>query len=77
MGGMNGARCAVPMEATTLSDNPTQPLTVTVEEFARDGRFAESTVYSAISRGEIQVVRVGRAIRIPRRERDRLLQGVA
>ena len=44
-----------------------QPLTVTVAEFAKAAGMAASTIYAAIARGELSVIRVGRSIRLPRK----------
>lgn len=37
---------------------------ITVKDFARERGVCTDTVYDAIKRGEIQVTRIGRAIRI-------------
>ncbi len=50
-----------------------EALTDTVPEFARDMKLAVSTVYAAIQRGEIPCVRIGRAVRVPRRFKEKLL----
>ena len=54
-----------------MSENQ-RPLTVTVPEYAEATGFGESTVYAAIARGELPVVRAGRAVRLPRWLLDQL-----
>jgi len=54
-----------------------EPPTVKVHELARDLRMSPAAVYAAIGRGEIRAVRVGRTVRVPRAERNRLIEGEA
>ena len=49
--------------------------TVSVDQFAQVFDLHRTTVYSAVKRGELPAVRVGRRIRIPRVVLDRLLRG--
>ena len=51
-----------------------ETLTVTVPEFAKAVGMAETTVYAAIARGEIVAIRIGRAVRVPRRVLQELLE---
>ena len=44
----------------------TEPLTMSVDEYARAANFGRSTIYGAIQRGELPVIRVGRSVRLPR-----------
>ncbi len=57
-----------------MSEN-NEPLTVTVPEYCEATGFGQSTVYAAIARGELPVVRAGRAVRLPRWLLDRLKKG--
>jgi len=50
------------------------PLLLRVGEAAKLLSLSRSTVYQLVAKGEIAVVRLGRATRIPRRELDRLLE---
>jgi len=45
---------------------PTTPDHVTVAEYARARSISESTVRVAIREGRLEVVRIGRAVRVPR-----------
>ena len=56
-----------------MSEN-SEPLVDTVPEYAKDMKLAVSTVYAAVARGEIPSVRVGTAIRIPRRHKKKQLE---
>ena len=56
-----------------MSETP-ETLTTTVPEFARAIGMGETTVYAAIQRNEIPVIRVGRAVRIPRWYMRQLLE---
>ena len=47
-----------------------------VREFADEADVTPNCVYQMIARGELEVVRFGRAIRIPRRVGDRMLKGL-
>jgi len=51
------------------------PLVLTVDEVAAALRVAKWTIYDMVKRGDLHAVHVGRKIRIPRSEIDRLLTG--
>lgn len=42
-----------------------QPRVLTVEEWAEQMRVSRAAAYAAIKNGEVQVIRIGRLIRIP------------
>jgi excisionase family DNA binding protein len=46
---------------------------VRVEPLAEEADVHHNTIYSLISRGEIEAIRIGRAIRVPARTAKRLL----
>jgi excisionase family DNA binding protein len=52
-----------------------QPAVLTVEEAARLLRIGRSAAYAAVRRGELPAVRIGRALRVPRRALDVMLAG--
>ena len=56
---------------------PDQELPYKVKEYAELWRVTPNAVYEGVRRGEIPSVRMGRAIRIPRRAGDRKLRGDA
>jgi excisionase family DNA binding protein len=45
-----------------------RPDVLTVEEWAEKMRISRSAAYSAVKNGEVQVIRIGRLIRIPNRD---------
>ena len=61
-----------------MSDTAEQPepLTETMREFCAAMRISERHGYEMARKGELQTIRFGRAIRIPRTERQRLLKEV-
>ena len=46
---------------------------LTVEEVAAELRIGRSAAYSAVARGEIPAVRIGRSLRVPRHALESLL----
>ena len=66
----------------SISDVNTQsePLAYTIRELARAVRCSERTIRRAISSGQLNVVRIGRCVRVPRESVTRFLsakEGVA
>lgn len=61
---------AAPSHATRSSE----PLLLRVTEVARLMSLSRSTVYQLVAKGEIQVVRIGSAVRVPRTELVRLTE---
>lgn len=55
-----------------MNDTDTPYMKVT--EFARFFRLGKTTVYTAIRDGQIAAITVGRNVRIPRTEIDRLMR---
>jgi excisionase family DNA binding protein len=53
-----------------------EPSAYTIEEVAHLTRLSARTVRRAISSGKLQVVRVGRAVRVPRESLNALLSPV-
>ncbi len=51
------------------------PLVLTVVEVAAELRCAKWCVYEMVKRGDLRAVHVGRSLRIPRAELERLLAG--
>ncbi len=51
------------------------PLVLTVVEVAAELRCAKWCVYEMVKRGDLRAVHVGRNLRIPRAELERLLAG--
>jgi excisionase family DNA binding protein len=58
--------------ATAVLNGPT--VFLTYKEFAREARISPSTVRKYVRQGELRAARIGRAVRIPRSELDRLYQ---
>jgi excisionase family DNA binding protein len=58
-----------------IEERPPQRLTMTVEEAAVVLGISRATAYSAVSRGEIPCIRIGRRILIPKVALERLLDG--
>ena len=56
--------------ATALPNGPTAFLTY--KEFAHQSRLSPSSVRKRVRQGELRVTRIGRSVRIPRSELDRL-----
>jgi len=59
-------------DATTAANGPTAFLTY--KEFAYESRLSPSSVRKRVRRGDLQAVRIGRSVRIPRSELDRLMR---
>ena len=57
--------CNRDQEAPDFNRDEEPPVFITVDEVARKLRTNRKTVYDAIARGEIPVVRIGRALRVP------------
>jgi excisionase family DNA binding protein len=51
----------------------TEPAVYTVEEAARLLRVGRTAAYEAARRGDIPVIRVGRSLRVPRHQLERIL----
>ena len=51
-----------------------EPLAVKVGNLAKELDVSNGAIYAMIRRGEIEVIEVGRSMRIPQRERRRLLK---
>lgn len=51
------------------------PLVLTVDEVAAALRVRKWAIYDMVKRGDLHAIHVGRKIRIPRSELDRLLTG--
>jgi excisionase family DNA binding protein len=47
---------------------------LTYKEFARESRLSVSTVRKHVRQGELRATRIGRAVRIPRSELERLVR---
>ena len=58
-----------------MSDAPIARRPYLVKEVAADARVTQNALYAMIKRKDLRVIRVGRAIRIPPSERDRLVNG--
>ncbi|HVV76329.1 MAG TPA: helix-turn-helix domain-containing protein [Mycobacteriales bacterium] len=58
------------MEQTEIIRQPLTP-----EETAERLRVSKWTVYKAIKAGDIRVIKLGRCLRVPPAEIDRLLEG--
>jgi excisionase family DNA binding protein len=52
-------------------------LTVSVEEAGRILGYSRNTAYEAVRRGELQIIRLGRKIRVPKAALQRLLDSAA
>lgn len=63
------------MTAARRSEVADLPLVLTVDETANALRLGRSATYEAIHRGQIRAVRLGRKLRVPRAELERLLSG--
>ena len=50
------------------------PAFLTYTEFAYESRLSPSTVRKRVRQGELRVTRIGRAVRIPRSELERLMR---
>ena len=59
------------MDAPTKSEKPYK-----VKKLADDADVTPNCIYQMIARGELEAVRFGRAIRIPRHVGDRMLKGL-
>lgn len=59
---------------TVIPNDPTQRLTLTVEESARILGISRATAYEAVARGEIPCIRIGRRILVPIAGLNRLLE---
>lgn len=55
---------------------PTEPLVYTLEEAANALTLGRSTVWKLVRQGRLRVVRVGKRVLVPKKEIDRLLNGV-
>ena len=55
-----------------MPENST-PVVDTVEEFLTSTKISRTTFYKMVKLGQIRVVKFGRATRVPRSERERLL----
>lgn len=53
------------------------PPVITVPEYASFVRIGRNQAYEAIRRGEVYAVRIGRSLRVPRAELERVLHGRA
>jgi excisionase family DNA binding protein len=62
---------------TTYPENKYAPAFLRKREFANEVRCSLKHVHNLIMRGELRAIRIGRAIRIPRSELERLLEGGA
>jgi excisionase family DNA binding protein len=58
---------------TVIPNDPTQRLTLTVEESTRILGISRATAYEAVARGEIPCIRIGKRILVPKAALDRLL----
>lgn len=58
----------------TVLERITKGLPVNVGPLAEQAGIAPATIYRAISRGEIEVIRIGTRVTIPARVAQRLLQ---
>ena len=56
---------------------PVGPLLLRVAEAAEVLAISRSSLYQLMSAGEVRTVRLGRAVRVPRREVERLADGGA
>lgn len=61
----------------TSPDQHPQRQAYSVEEFARICGVSRTSAYSAVKRGEVPHVRIGRRVVIPRRALERLLDGLS
>jgi excisionase family DNA binding protein len=61
--------------ALLVTDGATHDLNV--REFARETGTSERLVWTLVARGEIRTYRLGRVVRIPRGELERLRRGTA
>lgn len=62
------------MSAVDVSGHPL-PTLLKVREFATAARLSDSGVYLLIARGIVRAVRIGRSVRIPASELQRLVEG--
>lgn len=51
------------------------PPVITVPEYAKFVRIGRNQAYEAIRRGDIYAIRIGRSLRVPRAELERVLHG--
>jgi excisionase family DNA binding protein len=59
--------------AAHTTTSPLEPATYSIEEAARILGVGRTAAYDAARRGEIPSIRIGRAVRVPRRALERLL----
>jgi excisionase family DNA binding protein len=62
----------MPAQASVAVPVPNAPLLLRVPEAAELLRISRSTLYQLIARGEVSIVRIGRTVRVSRRELERL-----
>ena len=61
-------------DATTSSRLVVRPLLVSVEQAAGLLGIGRTTLYELIRRGEVRPIRIGRSVRIPRRELEAFVE---
>jgi len=66
---------AWPARAAEPAALPAGPLLLSVTRAAEVLGVSRSTLYQLVAAGRVPVVRLGRAVRVPRRELERLAEG--